>query len=212
MSFEDFDGDMDFKVTGDQNGITALQLDIKVKGLKMSLLEEALQKSKAARVHILDAMLAAIPESRKEMNEYAPRIDSFKINPEFIRVIIGKGGETIQRLCGEHDVNIDIDDEGIIMITSTNQEGAKAARAEIDLMTYEPTVGDEFEGTVKSIMDFGVFVEFIPGKEALVHVSEMANERVNHPGDVVKEGDKVKVKIMGTDKMGRTQLSMKACL
>ncbi len=212
MSFEDFDGDMDFKVTGDQNGITALQLDIKVKGLKMSLLEEALQKSQAARVHILDAMLKAIPESRKEMNEYAPRIDSFKINPEFIRVIIGKGGETIQRLCAEYDVNIDIDDDGIIMITSTNQEGAKAARAEIDLMTYEPTVGDEFDGTVKSIMDFGVFVEYIPGKEALVHVSEMANERVNHPGDVVKEGDKVKVKIMGTDKMGRTQLSMKACL
>ncbi len=98
------------------------------------------------------------------------------------------------------------------MITSTNQEGAKAARAEIDLMVYEPTVGDEFEGTVKSIMDFGVFVEYIPGKEALVHVSEMANERVNHPGDIVKEGEKVKVKIMGTDKMGRTQLSMKACL
>ena len=146
------------------------------------------------------------------MNEFAPRIDSFKINPEYIRIIIGKGGETIQRLCAEHDVSIDIDDDGLIMITSTNQEGAKAARAEIDLMVYEPTVGDIFEGTVKSIMDFGVFVEYLPGKEALVHVSEMANERVNHPGDIVKEGDKVKVKIMGTDKMGRTQLSMKACL
>ncbi len=212
MSFEDFDGDMDFKVTGDEKGITALQLDIKVKGLKLSLLEEALKKAQVARAHILDAMLKAIPEPRKQMSEFAPRIDSFQINPEFIRVVIGKGGETIQRLCADYNVSIDIEDDGLVMITSTDQEGARKARAEIDAMTYEPKTGDEFEGTVKSIMDFGVFVEFLPGKEALVHVSEMANERVNHPGDVVKEGQKVKVKIMGTDKMGRTQLSMKACL
>lgn len=209
MSFEDFDGDMDFKVTGDEEGITALQLDIKVKGLKLSLLEEALQKAKTARIHILKAMKDCIAEPRKEMNQYAPRIDSFHINPDYIRIVIGKGGETIQGLCAQYDVTIDLEDDGLVMITSTNQENAKGARAAIDALVYEPTTGDVFEGTVKSVMDFGAFVEFLPGKEALVHVSAMANEHVNHPSDIVKEGDKVKVKIMGTDKMGRIQLSMK---
>jgi polyribonucleotide nucleotidyltransferase len=209
MSFEDFDGDMDFKVAGDEKGITSLQLDIKVKGLKLSLLEEALTKSKIARTHILKSMTDCISEPRKEMNFYAPRIDSFHINPDSIRIVIGKGGETIQSLCADYDVTIDIEDDGLIMITSTNQENAKKARSAIETLVYEPTVGDVFEGTVKSIMDFGVFVEYLPGKEALVHVSAMADNRVNHPSDVVSEGQKVKVKIMGTDKMGRTQLSMK---
>ncbi|MCF7831218.1 polyribonucleotide nucleotidyltransferase [Candidatus Gracilibacteria bacterium] len=209
MSFEDFDGDMDFKVTGDENSITALQLDIKVKGLKMSLLKEALEAAKKARAHILEAMKKAIPEPRKEMSEFAPRVDSMQINPEFIRIVIGKGGETIQRLCADYDVQIDIEDDGLVMISSVNQENGKKARAEIEAMTYEPKTGDVFEGTVKSVMDFGAFVEYLPGKEALVHVSELAKERVDHPSSVVKEGDKVKVKILGTDKMGRTQLSMK---
>jgi len=209
MGFEDFDGDMDFKVTGDANSITALQLDIKVKGLKMSLLKEALEKAKIARAHILSAMIKAIPEARKEMSNFAPRVEAIQINPEFIRIVIGKGGETIHRLSDEYGVQIDIEDDGLVMISSTDQENGKKAREEIEAMTYEPKTGDVFEGTVKSIMDFGAFVEFLPGKEALVHVSEMANERVDHPSSVVKEGDKVKVKIMGTDKMGRTQLSMK---
>lgn len=209
MSFEDFDGDMDFKVTGDEEGITALQLDIKVKGLKLSLLKEALEKARKARAGILKVMKECIAAPRAEMNQYAPRIDSFHINPEFIRIVIGKGGETIQGLCAEYGVKIDIEDDGLIMITSTNQENAKAARAAVDALVYEPKVGDVFEATVKSIQDFGVFVEYLPGKEALVHVSAMANHRVEHPSDLVKEGDKVKVKIMGNDKMGRTQLSMK---
>ncbi len=209
MSFEDFDGDMDFKVAGDENGITALQLDIKVKGLKMSLLKEALERARTARAQILKEMKKVLPAPRKEMNPFAPRVDAMHINPDFIRIVIGKGGETIQRLCADYNVQIDIEDDGLIMITSTNQENAKKTREEIEAMTYEPKVGDIFEGTVKSVTDFGAFVEYRPGKEALVHVSAMANHRVEHPSDVVKEGDKVKVKIMGSDKMGRTQLSMK---
>ena len=209
MSFEDFDGDMDFKVAGDEKSITALQLDIKVKGLKMSLLEEALTRATVARAFILKEMKAVLAEPRKEMSSFAPRVTSFKINPDFIRIVIGKGGETIQRLCADFTVQIDIEDDGLIMITSTNQENAEKATAAIKTLTYEPVVGDIFEGTVKSIMDFGVFVEYLPGKEALVHVSEMDSKRVNHPSDLVKEGDKVKVKILGVDNMGRTKLSMR---
>ncbi len=212
MSYEDFDGDMDFKVTGDENGITALQLDIKVKGLKMSLLKEALERAKVARTSILKDMKSVLPEPRKEMSSFAPRVTSFKINPDYIRIVIGKGGETIQKLSADFDVQIDIEDDGLIMVTSANQENAEKATAAIKTLTYEPVVGDVFEGTVKSLMDFGVFVEFLPGKEALVHVSEMAHERVNHPSDIVKEGDKVKVKILGVDNMGRTKLSMKEAL
>lgn len=209
MSFEDFCGDMDFKVTGDENGITALQLDIKLKGLKLSLLAEALVQAQKGRAFILESMKKAIPKPRPEMNQYAPRIESFHIDPEYIGAVIGKGGETIQGMCKDFDVTIDIEDDGLVMITSTNQENANKARSAIDSLVYEPEVGDVFEGKIKSLMDFGVFVEYLPGKEALVHISEMADARTNHPSDLVKEGDMVTVKILGTDKMGRTKLTMK---
>ncbi len=209
MSFEDFCGDMDFKVTGNDQGITALQLDIKLKGLDIALLKEALDQAQEGRRIILEAMNKALSAPRPEMNQYAPRIESFYVNPDFIGLIIGKGGETIQQMCKTFNVTIDIEDDGLIMIASTDQENGKKAKAAIDALVYEPQVGDVFEGKVKSLMDFGIFVEYMPGKEALVHISEMDNKRVNHPSDMVKEGDMVMVKILGTDKMHRTKLSMK---
>ncbi len=210
QGFEDFDGDMDLKIAGSTDGITAIQMDIKLKGLKMDLLREAFGKAKTARLQILDNMTATIAAPRDEMNEFAPRISSFMINPDDIRLVIGKGGETIQKITADFDVKIDIEDDGQVMVQSVNQENAQGAIDFIQNMLYEPEVGDVFEaGIVKSIMDFGVFVEFLPGKEALVHVSEMDEARVAHPSDKVSEGDIVRVKMVGKDKMGRIKLSMK---
>ncbi len=207
---EDFCGDMDLKVCGDENGLTALQMDIKLKGLSMDLLKEALTQAQAGRTEILKTMKSAIPAPREEMNEFAPRITSFHINPDYIRIIIGKGGETIQGLCAEYDVTIDLEDDGLVMVASSNGENAAKAVEAIKSLAYEPEVGDIFkDATVKSIMDFGAFVEFVPGKEALVHVSEIANRRIENVTDVLKEGDKVNVKLTGVDKMGRIKLSMK---
>ncbi len=210
QGFEDFDGDMDLKVTGGREGITALQLDIKVKGLKIELLREALGQAHTARNEILDAMVAAIPESRSQMNEYAPRIDSFMIDPEDIRIVIGKGGETIQKIVADYEVKIDIEDSGLVMITSVNQSNADAAIAHIQSMLYKPEIGDIFEqAKVVKVTDFGAFVAYLPGKEALVHVSEMSEGHVASPSDVVSEGDIIRVKYKGSDKMGRMRLSMK---
>ena len=206
---EDFGGDMDFKVTGDDKGITALQLDIKIKGLKIELLAEALQKAQEGRTFILNEMLEVIDQPREEMNNFAPRVDAFKINPDYIRVVIGKGGETIQGLTAKYGVEISIEDDGLVMITAVDQAAGKAARADIEAMTYEPSLGDEFEGTVKKIMEFGAFVEYLPSKEALVHISEIADERVEQVTDYLSEGQKVKVKYLGADKMGRVKLTMK---
>ncbi len=206
---EDFGGDMDFKVTGDDKGITALQLDIKVKGLKIELLAEALEKAQTGRTFILNEMLEVIEAPREDMNDFAPRVDAFKINPDYIRVVIGKGGETIQGLTAKYGVEISIEDDGLVMITAVDQAAGKAARADIEAMTYEPSLGDEFEGTVKNIMDFGAFVEYLPGKEALVHISEIAEERVEQVSDYLKEGQVIKVKYLGADKMGRVKLTMK---
>lgn len=207
---EDFCGDMDLKVCGDENGLTALQMDIKLKGLDMSLLKEALEQATAGRTEILNSMKAAIAAPREEMSTYAPKVTSFHINPDYIRVVIGKGGETIQGLCADYDVKIDIEDDGLVMVSSAGGENAKKAVDAIKSLAYEPEVGDVFENaTVKSIMDFGAFVEFVPGKEALVHVSEIANHRIDNVSDVLSEGDKVNVKLTGVDKMGRIKLSMK---
>ncbi len=207
---EDFCGDMDLKVCGDENGLTALQMDIKLKGLDMKLLKEALEQAQSGRTEILNTMKSAIPAPREEMNEFAPRITSFHINPDYIRVVIGKGGETIQGLCADYDVKIDLEDDGLVMVSSSNGENSAKAVEAIKLLAYEPEVGDIFkDATVKSIMDFGAFVEFVSGKEALVHVSEIANRRIENVSEVLKEGDKVNVKLTGVDKMGRIKLSMK---
>lgn len=207
---EDFCGDMDLKVCGNENGLTALQMDIKLKGLDMKLLKEALDQAQTGRAEILKTMKKTIPAPREKMSEFAPRVTSFHINPDYIRIVIGKGGETIQGLCAEYDVKIDLEDDGLVMVSSSNGEASAKAVEAIKSLAYEPEIGDIFKNVpVKSVMDFGAFVEFVPGKEALVHVSEIAQRRIDTVSDVLKEGDKVNVKLTGVDKMGRIKLSMK---
>ncbi len=207
---EDFAGDMDFKVTGTAKGITALQMDMKVHGLPVETLKKALTQGKDGRAHILEHMIGTISEP-KAMSPYAPRVESIQINPDKIREIIGKGGETIQRITAETNTQIDIKDDGTVMIASPDGDSIAAAKAWILGITEDPEVGKIYsDRTVRSVMDFGAFVEIMPGKDGLVHVSEMSNERVGHPSDVVKEGDKVNVKLLGIDERGRLQLSMKA--
>jgi polyribonucleotide nucleotidyltransferase len=208
---EDFAGDMDFKVTGTANGITALQMDMKVHGLPVEILKNALMQGKEGRAHILQHMLTVLPEPRKEMSPYAPRVESIKINPDKIREVIGKGGETIQKITGETGAEIDIKDDGTIMIASPDGASIEKAIQWIRDIVEEPEVGRIYKDVpVVSVMDFGAFVQVLPGKDGLVHVSEMKEERVNKPSDVVKEGDKVTVKLVAIDDRGRLQLSMKA--
>jgi polyribonucleotide nucleotidyltransferase len=210
---EDFAGDMDFKTAGTSKGITALQMDMKVHGLPVEVLREALMKGKAGRAHILKHMLEALPEARAEMSPYAPRVEAIQINPDKIREVIGKGGETINRIVSETGADIDIKDDGTVMIASPNQESIEAAKQMIRNITAEPEVGTVYDDCrVVSVLDFGAFVEILPGKEGLVHVSEMKEERVNKPSDVVSEGDRVSVKLLGIDDRGRLQLSMKAAV
>jgi len=209
QGFEDFAGDMDFKVTGTPDGITALQMDIKVKGITVDMMREAMAKAKEGRATILAKMLELLPEPRKQLSKYAPLIMSMAIDPEMIRVVIGKGGETIQKITAECGVEMDINDDGIVTITAPSQEGGEKALEWVRRLTYVPTVGDVFEGTVQSVMDFGAFVEIVPGKDGLVHVSELRPFRVNNVSDVVKEGDKVKVRLIKIDEKGRLSLSMK---
>jgi polyribonucleotide nucleotidyltransferase len=212
QGMEDFAGDMDFKVAGTEDGITALQMDIKIKGLSVELMREALNRAKEARMFVMEKMKEAIAEPRKELSKYAPLITSLRIDPEKIRDVIGKGGETIQKIISECGVQIDIQEDGLIMITAPNQEKGQCAMEKIKAITYEPQIGDVFEGTVTRLMDFGVFVEFVPGKEGLVHISQLAHERINKVEDVVKVGDKIKVKLIEIDDMGRYNLSRKALL
>ncbi|MDQ5886061.1 MAG: polyribonucleotide nucleotidyltransferase [Patescibacteria group bacterium] len=208
---EDFAGDMDFKVTGTTEGITALQMDMKVHGLDIAILAEALEQGKAGRAFILDSMMQTLSEPRKTLSPYAPRVESIKINPDKIREVIGKGGETIQKITGETGAEIDIKDDGTIMIASPNGDSIEAAIQWIQTIVAEPEVGKIYKDVpVVSVMDFGAFVQIMPGKDGLVHVSEMSEERVNKPSDVVKEGDRVNVKLVAIDDRGRLQLSMKA--
>ena len=208
---EDFAGDMDFKVTGTTKGITALQMDMKVHGLDIKILAEALEQGKAGRAFILESMMQTLSEPRKTLSPYAPRVESIKINPDKIREVIGKGGETIQKITGETGAEIDIKDDGTIMIASPNGDSIEAAIQWIQTIVAEPEVGKIYKDVpVVSVMDFGAFVQVMPGKDGLVHVSEMSEERVNKPSDVVKEGDRVNVKLVAIDDRGRLQLSMKA--
>ncbi len=208
---EDFAGDMDFKVTGTTEGITALQMDMKVHGLSPEILKSALLQGKEGRNYILSHMLSTLSEYRNELSPHAPRVESIKINPEKIREVIGKGGETINKIIAETGAEIDIKDDGTVMIASPNKESIDAARQFIQHLTEEPEVGRIYDNCrVVSVLEFGAFVEILPGKEGLVHVSEMKEERVNKPSDVVSEGDKVSVKLVAIDDRGRLQLSMKA--
>lgn len=208
---EDFAGDMDFKVAGTANGITALQMDMKVHGLPVETLKKALMQGKEGRAHILEHMISTIAAPKKELSPYAPRVESIKINPDKIREVIGKGGETIQKITGETGAEIDIKDDGTIMIASPDGASIEKAIQWIQSITEEPEVGKIYRDVpVVSVMDFGAFVQILPGKDGLVHVSEMREERVEKPSDVVKEGDKVTVKLVAIDDRGRLQLSMKA--
>lgn len=208
---EDFAGDMDFKVTGTTKGITALQMDMKVHGLPVEVLKKALLQGKEGRSEILRHMLETLPESRKKLSQYAPQVESIKINPDKIRDVIGKGGETINKIIAETGATIDIKDDGTVMIASPDQASIDGAIQWVKNLTAEPEVGAIYKDCrVVSVLDFGAFVEIMPGHEGLVHVSEMAEERVNKPSDVVKEGDRVSVKLVAIDDRGRLQLSMKA--
>jgi polyribonucleotide nucleotidyltransferase len=208
---EDFAGDMDFKVAGTEEGITALQMDMKVHGLNIELLKQALRQAKEGRAFILKSMLSTLAAPRAELSPYAPRVETIQINPEKIRDVIGKGGENINRIIADTGVEIDIKDDGIIYISSPDKQSIEAAINQIRVMSAEPEVGKIYENCrVVSVLDFGAFVEILPGKEGLVHVSEMAEERIASPSSVVKEGDKVTVKLIAIDDRGRLQLSMKA--
>ncbi len=212
QGMEDFAGDMDFKVAGSVDGITALQMDIKVKGLSLELLRNALSQAKEGRNFILAKMHEAVPAVKSQLSKYAPLIMTIKIDPDQIRVVIGKGGETIQAITKECEVDMDVNDEGMITITAPDQEKGTKAIEWIKKLTYVPKVGDTFEGKVVRIMDFGAFVEIVPGKDGLVHISELANHRVNKVEDVVKMGDMLKVKLVKVDDQGRLNLSHKATL
>jgi len=207
---EDFAGDMDFKVTGTEKGITALQMDMKVHGLSIDILREALEKAKVGRAKILDHMISVIAQPKAELSPYAPRVESITINPDKIREVIGKGGETIQKITKETGAEIDIKDDGTIMIASPDGDSIDRAIKWIRDLTAEPEVGAIYKNApVMSVMDFGVFVQILPGKDGLVHVSEIAEERIEKPSDVLKEGDRVDVKLVAIDERGRLQLSMK---
>jgi polyribonucleotide nucleotidyltransferase len=207
---EDFAGDMDFKVTGTSEGITALQMDMKVHGLPVKILAKALEQGKTGRSEILKHMLSVIKEPRKEMSPYAPRVESITINPDKIREIIGKGGEMIQKITAETGTEIDIKDDGTVMIASPDKAKIDAAIKWIKGITDDPEIGAIYENVpVVSLLDFGAFVNIMPGKDGLVHVSEISEERINKPSDVLKEGQLVTVKLVAIDDRGRLNLSMK---
>lgn len=207
---EDFNGHMDFKVTGSETGVTALQLDIKLKGLTAEILEQALQQAKPARIHIISKMKEALSAPRPELSPYAPRITSFTIKPDKIREVIGSGGKTINEIIANcPGVKIDIEDSGLVMVTSTDAESAKKAVAWIQNIVKEVEPGEIYEGKVVRIMDFGAFVEVLPGKDGLVHISQLANYRVNKVEDVCKIGDTMKVQVSEIDEQGRINLTHK---
>ena len=207
---EDFAGDMDFKVTGTAKGVTALQMDIKLKGLSHEILTSALMQSKLGRSEILDAMLKVISKPREELSPFAPIITKLQIDPSKIREVIGKGGETIQRITSETGVDIDIEDSGLVMISGSDAGAAKVAKEMIESIVADPEVGRIYDGRVVKVMEFGAFVEILPGKEGMVHVSQIRDERVEDIHSELSEGDEVKVKLTEIDDRGRLNLSIKA--
>ena len=207
---EDHLGDMDFKVAGTENGINALQMDIKINGITREIMEIALGQAKDGRLHILGEMAKAINAPRQQMSEHAPRIVSFKINPEKIRDVIGKGGATIRSITEETGATVDITDDGMVKIFSVDKAAGDEARRRVEQITADIEVGKIYEGKVVRLMDFGAFVNILPGKDGLVHISQICEERVEKVSDKLAEGDMVKVKVLEVDKQGRIRLSMKA--
>ncbi|MCX7070253.1 MAG: polyribonucleotide nucleotidyltransferase [Gammaproteobacteria bacterium] len=207
---EDHLGDMDFKVIGTTSGVTALQMDIKITGITGEIMKQALEQARAGRLHILELMTATIAKPRAEMSEFAPRITTIKIHPDKIRDIIGKGGVTIRSITEETGTSIDIDDDGTIRIAAIDGDAAKAAIARIEALTREVQVGEVYEGKVAKLMDFGAFVTILPGKDGLVHISQISEKRVENVSEELSEGQTVRVKVLEIDKQGRIRLSMKA--
>jgi polyribonucleotide nucleotidyltransferase len=207
---EDHLGDMDFKVAGSTDGVTALQMDIKIDGITTEIMSQALDQAKAGRLFILGEMAKVIDGPRETMSEYAPRLVTFKINPEKIRDVIGKGGATIRSITEETGATIEVDDDGMVKISSVDKSASDEARRRVELVTAEVEVGTIYEGKVAKIMDFGAFVNILPGKDGLVHISQISDERVENVSDKLSEGDKVRVKVLEVDRQGRIRLSMKA--
>ena len=210
QGLEDFYGDMDFKVAGTKKGITSIQMDLKVDGLTPEIIKQALETTHQGRNEIIDkVILPAIAEPRAEVSPYAPKMISMTIDPDKIREVIGKGGSVIQKIVADTGAKVDINDDGTVFIASVNREGAEKAKAIIDAIVFEPTVGETYEGTVTRIIPIGAFVEYAPGKEGMVHISKLQKERTEKVEDVVAIGDTVRVKYLGTDEKGRQNLSMK---
>jgi polyribonucleotide nucleotidyltransferase len=206
---EDHLGDMDFKVAGTSSGVTALQMDIKVEGITPEIMKVALDQAQTGRLHILAEMNRVISTSRTTMSEWAPSIITIKIDPEKIRDVIGKGGAVIRQITEETGTTIDIENDGTVKIASVNGAAGREAQARIELITADVEVGRIYEGRVARLMDFGAFVTILPGRDGLVHISQISDERVERVGDKLKEGDVVRVKVLEVDRQGRVRLSMR---
>jgi polyribonucleotide nucleotidyltransferase len=209
---EDHMGDMDFKVAGTRDGITSLQMDIKIEGLSKPIMQKALEQARKGRLFILDKMAETIKESRAEISPYAPKIVSIQINPDKIRDIIGPGGKVIRAMQAETDTKIDVEDSGVVKIVAVDKESGDKALKMIQDIVQEAEVGAIYEGTVRKIMDFGAFVEIFPGTDGLVHISQLDSKRVNKVRDVLNEGDKVMVKVLEVDRDGKIRLSRRAAV
>jgi polyribonucleotide nucleotidyltransferase len=200
---------MDFKVAGTSDGVTALQMDIKIEGITREIMKVALDRALAARLHILGEMNKVISAPRPQMSEWAPTIITIKIDPEKIREVIGKGGAVIRAITEETGTTIDIENDGTVKIASVNGAAGREAQRRIELITSEVEVGSVYEGRVVRLMDFGAFVQILPGKDGLVHISQISDERVERVSDKLKEGDVVRVKVLEVDRQGRVRLSMR---
>ncbi|MBL7078598.1 polyribonucleotide nucleotidyltransferase, partial [Candidatus Shapirobacteria bacterium] len=205
---EDFNGDMDFKVAGTEKGITAVQVDIKIQGLSMEIIKGALTQAKKARGQVLAAIVKGLDKPREKLSEYAPKITMIQINPEKIGTLIGPGGKTIRKIIEETGCEIDVEDSGRVTVTGVDQEKLNQALAQVDGLTREVKVGEELEGTVKRIQDFGAFVEVLPGQDGLVHVSKISSGYINHPSDVLEVDQKLMVRVREVDSMGRINLEL----
>ena len=209
---EDHLGDMDFKVAGTEKGISAFQMDIKIKGISLEIIREALAQARQGRLHILDVMKGTIEKPRAELSSYAPRIITFRVDNEFIGMIIGPGGKTIRDIIEKTEVAIDINDEGVVTIASVDPENGRRAQEMVENIIRQPEVGTVYTGIVKRIVNFGAFVEILPGKEGLLHISQIAHQRINRVEDVLKVGEEVQVKLLKIDEQGKLDLSRKALL
>jgi polyribonucleotide nucleotidyltransferase len=209
---EDHLGDMDFKVCGTDRGVTAIQMDIKIAGLDRSILQRALDQAREGRLHILGKMLETLAQPREEISKWAPRITTIKVKPDQIRIVIGPGGKTIKGIVDQTGVSIDVQDDGTVAVAGSDPEAVRRALEIIEGLTAEPEVGRVYKGTVRRIVDFGAFVEILPNNEALLHVSEISHDRVETPGDVLKEGDVIEVKVLSVDRDGKTRLTRRELL